>query len=129
MEAGASLRAIWSKLQREAARKPITMAASISGWKGIDLAPCFGLVQFAGVPSDLLPRLYLATPKEMAQRMHETAKGRGDTILYENQQWTARAHGAGTVDKIPDDWRFTRERVEELIENDDVSVTTSQTLT
>ena len=89
----------------------------------------FCLVQFAGVPSGLLPRLYLATPKEMAQRMHETAKGRGDTILYENREWTSRAYGAGTVDKIPDNWRFTRERVEELLENHDVSVTTSQTLT
>ena len=45
----------------------------------------FCLVQFAGVPSGLLPRLYLATPKEMAQRMHETAKGRGDTILYRTE--------------------------------------------
>jgi hypothetical protein len=65
----------------------------------------------------------------MAKRMHETAKGRGDTILYENQKWTSRAYGAGTVDKIPDNWRFTRKRVEELLENDDVSVTTSQSLT
>ena len=87
------------------------------------------LVQFAGVPSDLLPRLYLATPKEVAKRLHETAKGRGDSILYENQEWTLRAHGAGTVDKIPDNWRFTRGRVEELLENEDVSITTSQTLT
>jgi Holliday junction resolvase-like predicted endonuclease len=87
------------------------------------------LVQFAGVPSNLLPRMYLATPIEVARRLRETAKGRGDSILYENQEWTSRAHGAGTVDKIPDNWRFTRERAEELLENKDVSVTTSQTLT
>jgi hypothetical protein len=88
---------------------------------------CF--VQFAGVAIDQLPRLYLASPKEVAQRLRETAKGRGDSILHEKQEWSIRAHGAGTVDKIPESWRFTRERVQALLDDQDVSVTTSQTLT
>ena len=75
---------------------------------------CF--VQFRGVALDQLPRAYLATPHEVARRLRETAKGRGDTILYEEHHWGPRAHGAGTVDKIPEQWRLTAARVEELLQ-------------
>jgi Holliday junction resolvase-like predicted endonuclease len=70
------------------------------------------LVQFKGVSLDALPRMYLATPQEICCRLKSTAAGRGDTILYEHHVWGARAYGAGTVDKIPDHWRFTEERLE-----------------
>lgn len=73
---------------------------------------CF--IQFHGVELTAMPRAYLATPLEVGRRLHETAKGRGDTILYELHKWTARAEGAGTVEKIPDAWRFSPERVEQL---------------
>jgi len=62
-----------------------------------------------------MPRVYVATPNEVAQRLRQTAKGRGDTILYERHVWGPRARGAGTVDEIPVEWRFSRERVEELL--------------
>jgi hypothetical protein len=75
----------------------------------------FCLVQFGGVPLAQLPRLYLATPHEIADRLHQTAKGRGDSILYENQTWASNAHGAGTVDAIPDQWKFSQERIDKLI--------------
>jgi len=75
---------------------------------------CF--VQFQGVALDQLPRCYLATPAEVAERLRTTAKGRGDTILYESKKWTSRAHAAGTVEEIPATWRFSKERVEELLE-------------
>ncbi len=64
---------------------------------------------------DELPRLYLAKPSEVAQRLRETAKGRGDTILYEEHTWGVRAIGAGTVERIPENWRFSQSRVEELL--------------
>lgn len=73
---------------------------------------CF--VQFGGVPLDTLPRVYLATPREVAQRLHETADGRGDTVLYEHHKWGSRAKAAGTVESIPASWRFSAERVETL---------------
>ncbi len=73
---------------------------------------CF--VQFGGVPLDTLPRVYLATPEEVAQRLHETANGRGDTVLYEDHTWGPRAKAAGTSERIPASWRFSRERVEAL---------------
>jgi hypothetical protein len=75
---------------------------------------CF--VQFKGVSLDGLPRVYLATPAEVGQRLRETASGRGDTILYEEHSWGPRAKAAGTVERIPDSWRFTAARVEELLE-------------
>ncbi|TEU16228.1 MAG: hypothetical protein E3J21_11240 [Anaerolineales bacterium] len=74
---------------------------------------CF--VQFKGVPLDSLPRVYLATPAEVTQRLKDTAKGRGDTILYEEHRWSARAYAAGTVERIPKNWRFSEARVEQLL--------------
>ena len=73
---------------------------------------CF--VQFLGVELSKMPRAYLATVSEAAQRLHETAKGRGDTILYERHEWTARAHGAGTIEEVPATWTFSANRIEEL---------------
>ena len=72
------------------------------------------LVQFKGTALTDMPRVYLATPEEVARRLRETAKGRGDTILYERHQWSSRAYGAGTIEEIPHTWRFSHERVEEL---------------
>jgi hypothetical protein len=77
---------------------------------------CF--IQFKNVPLDQLPRVYLATPAEVAQRLKETAKGRGDTVLYERHEWGPRAHGAGTIDSIPKQWQFSLARVEQLLESE-----------
>lgn len=73
---------------------------------------CF--VQFKGTAVSDMPRVYIATPKEVAQRLRETAKGRGDTILYERHEWTLRAHAAGAIEEIPSSWRFSAERLEHL---------------
>src|ERR1044071_4588057 len=77
------------------------------------LVLCF--VQFADVPIDQMPRTYLATPKEVADRLKATAKGRGDTILYEKHAWGTKAFGAGSVEQIPDSWKFSTARVEHLL--------------
>jgi hypothetical protein len=74
----------------------------------------FCLVQFKGVPVTDLPRMYLATPAEIGAQLRATAKGRGDTILYERKAWTDKAQAAGTVDAIPESWRFTLGRLEQL---------------
>jgi Holliday junction resolvase-like predicted endonuclease len=73
---------------------------------------CF--VQFKDVSDDALPRMYIATPLEIAERLKQSAAGRGETILYENHTWSSRAYGAGTTDKIPEHWKFTRSRVEAI---------------
>ena len=64
-----------------------------------------------------MPRVYLASPQEIADRMNATANGRGDTILYENHTWGERAFGAGTTDRIPDSWRISAERIEDVFSN------------
>ncbi|MBE0624551.1 MAG: hypothetical protein IH606_07065 [Burkholderiales bacterium] len=74
----------------------------------------FCLVQFKDIQIDELPRMYLATPVEIALWLKAAAAGRGDTILYEYHAWTSRAQAAGAIDKIPDSWKFTKERLNEL---------------
>lgn len=75
----------------------------------------FCLVQFSSVAFSEMPRVYLATPNEIAERLNASAAGRGETILYENHAWSERATGRGTIDQVPDIWRFSPERVEELL--------------
>ena len=76
----------------------------------------FCLVQFSEVSLNELPRVYLASPDEIARRLNDSAGGRGETILYENHEWSPWAAGAGTVDKIPDEWKFSTERVKQMFE-------------
>ncbi len=79
----------------------------------------FCLVQFKDVAFDEMPRIYLATPEEIAARMKETANGRGDSILYENHIWTTRSKtAAGQTEQIPPHWKFTPKRVTELLEKE-----------
>lgn len=51
----------------------------------------------------------------VAERLRQTAKGRGDTVLYERKAWTGKAWAAGTVDEIPASWRFSEERVNHFL--------------
>ena len=76
----------------------------------------FCLVQFKNTAPNEMPRVYLASPKEIADRMNATAGGRGDTILYEDHTWSARAAGHGTTDRIPDDWIISSERLKKMFE-------------
>jgi len=76
----------------------------------------FCLVQFQGVPLDSLPRMYLATPREIVDSLKAAAAGRGSGILREQHEWTSRARAAGTVDAIPDSWKFSQERLDEIAE-------------
>ena len=72
----------------------------------------FCLVQFKDVDDSQMPRMYLATPAEIAKVMKKSRGGLGDTIIYENHEWGERAAAAGTIDKLPDEWVFTKERVD-----------------
>ena len=74
----------------------------------------FCLVQFKGIEVTQLPRMYLATPVEIAAWLKAAAGGRGDTILYERHVWSKRARSAGTIDLIPEQWLFTDARLNEV---------------
>ena len=76
----------------------------------------FCLVQFENVGDTQMPRMYLATPEEIAEVLHQEAGGRGDTVLYEYHKWGPTAQAHGTTDKIPDEWLFTKARVDEMFE-------------
>jgi Holliday junction resolvase-like predicted endonuclease len=73
------------------------------------------LVQFKGVEPNALPRIYLAWPSEIADRLRATANKRGDSILYEKHAWGPRAIGYGSVEQIPDSWLFSLQRIEQLL--------------
>ena len=89
---------------------------AISKWKAAHSSKViFALVQFQNVSLDQLPRVYMATPAEIANRRRETARERGDTILYEHKSWGVKARGAGTIEEVPTTWRFSEERIEHLI--------------
>jgi hypothetical protein len=74
----------------------------------------FCLVQFKNTSIYELPRMYLATPIEIADWLKKAAAGRGTGILAEKQVWTRRAHAAGTTDEIPRSWEFTEKRLQEI---------------
>ncbi|MCU6501965.1 hypothetical protein LPN04_29655 [Rugamonas sp. A1-17] len=76
----------------------------------------FCLVQFANVEVGQMARIYLATPDDVADRLRAASGGRGDTILYESHVRGPRAAGAGILEKLPDAWRFSTARVEELLQ-------------
>ena len=59
-----------------------------------------------------MPRIYLASPDEIAAMLKLSAGGRGETVLRENHTWGYRAAGRGTTDKIPDEWKSSAKRLE-----------------
>ena len=76
----------------------------------------FCLVQFENVGDLQLPKMYLATPYEIAEVLRNERGGCGDTILYMEHTWGPTAQAYGTTDKTPDEWLFTKERADEMFE-------------
>ena len=76
----------------------------------------FCLVQFKDVPDDQLPKIYLATPSEIAQALHESRSGLGETVLREYHVWGEKASAAGTIDRLPENWAFTAERATQMFD-------------
>jgi hypothetical protein len=77
----------------------------------------FCLVQFKAVAADQLPRMYLATPSEIAKALHDSRSGLGETVLREYHAWGEKASAAGTVDRLPEEWIFTEERAKQLFDD------------
>lgn len=76
----------------------------------------FCLVQFKNTSGAQMPRMYLASPQEIAVVLCSEAGGRGDTILYEYHEWGPTAKAYGTTDKLPSEWIFTENRAKEMFE-------------
>jgi len=73
------------------------------------------LVQFEDVALNQLPRIYLATPVEIAQRMRESAERLGDPVLYEQYEWTSPETGYAAIEALPSSWLFSDERIHDLV--------------
>lgn len=89
--------------------------AAIDMWlmrHGASMIFCF--VQFLNKNIDDMPDVYLATAREVAFHMKNSGNGLGDTILQVEKKWKT-GRKAGCVDKIPDAWRFTKQRIDELL--------------
>ena len=56
----------------------------------------------------------LAPPAEIATHLGATAKGWRDKILLERKEWSDGARAAGTANALPDAWRLTEQRLEQL---------------
>jgi hypothetical protein len=70
------------------------------------------LVQLEDVAADTLPRAYLAWPLEVAARLKTAPGGCRDMILWERYIRDPNIAGAGTVERLLDEWTMTRERIE-----------------
>lgn len=73
------------------------------------------LVQFKDVSIGELPRIYLASPHEVAQKLRETAERLGNSSLHERYEWTSATDGSETIETLPPGWFFSEERVQELL--------------
>ncbi len=88
---------------------------AIDEWRrrhGDNIILCF--VQFEDKNVEDMPDVYLATSREVASHLKESAGGCGGTILHVNKIWKTGKH-AGCTTKIPPTWRFSRQRVDELL--------------
>ncbi len=75
----------------------------------------FCLVQFKNADLGDMPRVYLATPSEIAEELHKARAGHGETVLREYKKWTERGVAAGTEDIIPKEWVFSEKRAKEML--------------
>ena len=98
------------------ANQPEYDLIAVSGESNHHKKTIFCLVQFKGTEDHEMPRMYLASPVEIAEVLKKSAGGRGETILYEYHEWGPRAAGRGTIDRVPDEWRFTAERAKDMFE-------------
>ena len=89
--------------------------SAIDAWRaGYGLRTVCCLVQFEGVALHQMPRVYLASPDEIATAMRETAERTGRCALAELYEWTAE-DGTRMVETLPDRWQFSQDRVRELL--------------
>jgi hypothetical protein len=73
------------------------------------------LVQFEDVPLDQLPRIYLASPIDIARRMQDSLERLDDASLFETYEWTSPFDSVHRVETLPNAWRFSVERIQELL--------------
>jgi len=79
---------------------------------GEDLVFCF--VQFKGKDVEEMPDVYLASCGQVAAHLKKSGGGLSDTILHVEKTWK-KGKRAGITDRIPKQWRFSKQRAEQLL--------------
>ena len=79
---------------------------------GRGLIFCF--VQFKNKEVGEMPDVYLATCGEVATHMKNSGGGFSNTILDVEKTWK-KGKRAGVTDRIPEHWRFSKQRTDELL--------------
>jgi hypothetical protein len=64
---------------------------------------------------DQMPRIYVASPPDVAARLRAARGGLGHTILWEDHQYGPKGAAAGTVERLPFEWRLTKDRMDQLV--------------
>jgi hypothetical protein len=101
----------WGLIQNHK-NKSVTYHQAIDYWllKHDQPMLVFCLVQFRGVSFGELPRLYLATPLELANYLKASRGGHGYTSARERYVWSGGI-ASGAIDSMPSSWRFSLERL------------------
>ena len=87
---------------------------AVAAWKArqpSDVVMCF--VEYSNVPFEEMPRIYLARPSEVAAHLLQGRGGAVSTCLWEDHTVTRGKH-KGTRDKIPDLWRASVNRINQI---------------
>jgi hypothetical protein len=97
-------------------RLPADYHHAINRWlerQGVKVMHC--LVQLETTDLTQMPRMYLATAQEISSRLHESVETLGDAALYEEYE-LEDSSGRHTVETLPSQWRFSHERIADLME-------------
>ncbi|MEW9571627.1 hypothetical protein ABQJ54_07680 [Rhodanobacter sp. Si-c] len=78
-----------------------------------DKSVVYAFVQFKDAPVGSMPRVYLCEVVEVANHLKSSRNKYGYTSLREHYVW-ASGIAKDSIDAIPDDWRFTEERIMQL---------------
>ncbi|MGA9450750.1 MAG: hypothetical protein WBW41_05310, partial [Verrucomicrobiia bacterium] len=78
---------------------------------GLDIVCVF--VQFLNVPLEGVPRVYVARASEVAKHLKSLKCGGGDTRFEEEHIWKS-GRVKGCTDKIPDTWKFSKQRIDSV---------------
>lgn len=79
---------------------------------GTNMTCC--LVHFDSADLSGMPRIYLASGAEVAEKLHRNTELLGDSALYEEYELTD-GDGNHTVESLPPQWRFSQARIAELM--------------
>ena len=74
------------------------------------------LVKFESADLNQMPRIYLASATEIADKLHEITNHVGESSLCEDYE-VVDSYGARRIESLPSRWRFSQARIAELMQS------------